>query len=216
MRHKNAQTNCQCVSSQFIASKTQETHSRGNIGFTFLLTDTCLERLWLNCSVSVIIIWHYSTIFLHFHSVAWVMPQGWDFGVPWGLQFFFLKFNQIRCASYLHEWHMQLHTFLGPRPLGLGEGPKGQIWYHMTKTAWDALSGVTKTGWDVLYVVANLCGMFCPGCQKMAWDVCLKMFCPAPSECTCPSQPSHRVQTYIAPFKWTAHTPNLVGFRPDV
>ena len=27
---KNAQTNCQCVSSQFIASKTQETHSRGN------------------------------------------------------------------------------------------------------------------------------------------------------------------------------------------
>ena len=27
---KNAQTNCQCVSSQFIASKSQETHSRGN------------------------------------------------------------------------------------------------------------------------------------------------------------------------------------------
>ena len=27
---KNSQTNCQCVSSQFIASKTQETHSRGN------------------------------------------------------------------------------------------------------------------------------------------------------------------------------------------
>ena len=27
---KNAQTNCQCVSSQFIVSKTQETHSRGN------------------------------------------------------------------------------------------------------------------------------------------------------------------------------------------
>ena len=29
---KNAQTNCQCVSSHFIASKTQETHSRGNTG----------------------------------------------------------------------------------------------------------------------------------------------------------------------------------------
>ena len=40
-----------------------------------------------------------------------------------------------------------------------------------TKTAWDVLSGVTKTAWDVLSRVANLCGMFCPGCQKMAWDV---------------------------------------------
>ena len=37
--------------------------------------------------------------------------------------------------------------------------------------AWDVLSGVAKTAWDVLSGVANLCGMFCPGCQKMAWDV---------------------------------------------
>ena len=29
---KNAQTNCQCVSNQIIASKTQETHSRRNTG----------------------------------------------------------------------------------------------------------------------------------------------------------------------------------------
>ena len=28
-----------------------------------------------------------------------------------------------------------------------------------------------KTAWDVLSGVANLCGMFCPGYQKMAWDV---------------------------------------------
>ena len=41
----------------------------------------------------------------------------------------------------------------------------------VTKTAWDVMSGVTKTGWDVLSGVANLCGMFCPGYQKMAWDV---------------------------------------------
>ena len=41
----------------------------------------------------------------------------------------------------------------------------------VTKTAWDVISGVTKTAWDVLSGVANLCGMFCPGCQKMAWDV---------------------------------------------
>ena len=33
------------------------------------------------------------------------------------------------------------------------------------------MSGVTKTAWDVLSGVANLRGMFCPGCQKMAWDV---------------------------------------------
>ena len=37
--------------------------------------------------------------------------------------------------------------------------------------AWDVLSGVTKTAWDVLSGVANQCGMFCPGWQKMAWDV---------------------------------------------
>ena len=41
----------------------------------------------------------------------------------------------------------------------------------VAKTAWDVMSGVTKTAWDVLSGVANLCGMFCPGCQKMAWDV---------------------------------------------
>ena len=42
---------------------------------------------------------------------------------------------------------------------------------RVTKTAWDVMSGVTKTAWDVLSGVAYLCGMFCPGWQKMAWDV---------------------------------------------
>ena len=37
---KNAQTNCQCVSSQFIASKMQEPHSRGN---TVILLILCNE-----------------------------------------------------------------------------------------------------------------------------------------------------------------------------
>ena len=41
----------------------------------------------------------------------------------------------------------------------------------VTKTAWDVMSGVTNTAWDVLSGVANLYGMFCPGWQKMAWDV---------------------------------------------
>ena len=41
----------------------------------------------------------------------------------------------------------------------------------VTKMAWDVMSGVTKTAWDVLSGVANFCGMFCPGCKKMALDV---------------------------------------------
>ena len=63
-----------------------------------------------------------------FHLAAWVMPQGWDLGVPRGgcgvKIFFFSKFNQIWSVSYLHEWHMQRHHFLGPRPLGPWGGAK--------------------------------------------------------------------------------------------
>ena len=63
-----------------------------------------------------------------FHLAAWVMPQGWDLGVPrgglGGQKFFFTKFNQIWCVSYLHKWHMQQHHFLGPRPLGPWGGAK--------------------------------------------------------------------------------------------
>ena len=39
------------------------------------------------------------------------------------------------------------------------------------KMEWYVLSRVTKTAWGVLSGVANLCGMFCPQCQKMALDV---------------------------------------------
>ena len=63
-----------------------------------------------------------------FHSVAWVMPQGSDLGVPWGVEwskkFFFPKFNQIWFVSNLHQWHMQRHNFLGPNPLGPWGGAK--------------------------------------------------------------------------------------------
>ena len=41
------------------------------------------------------------------------------------------------------------------------------VFYGMTKSAWDVMYGMTK----VLSRVANLCGMFCPRWQKMAWDV---------------------------------------------
>ena len=63
-----------------------------------------------------------------FHSAAWVMPQGSDFGVPWGVWgvkiFFFSNFNQTWCVSYSHEWRMHQHHFLGPRPLGPWGGAK--------------------------------------------------------------------------------------------
>ena len=67
-----------------------------------------------------------------FHLAAWVMPQGWDLGVPWGVvgsKKKFPKINQIWCVSYLHEWHIQRHHFLGsPPPGALGRGQK--VNYH--------------------------------------------------------------------------------------
>ena len=65
-----------------------------------------------------------------FHLTAWLMPQGWDLGVLWGVgvSIFFLKFNQSWCVSYLHEWHMQQHIILGPPPpWALGRGQRSNI-----------------------------------------------------------------------------------------
>ena len=46
-----------------------------------------------------------------------------------GVNFFFLKFNQIWCVSYLHEWHMQRHNFFwSPPPGALWRGQK--VKYH--------------------------------------------------------------------------------------
>ena len=47
----------------------------------------------------------------------------------WGVKtFFFLKFNQSWCVSYLHEWHMQQPIILAPPPPGaLGRGQKSNI-----------------------------------------------------------------------------------------
>ena len=60
-----------------------------------------------------------------FHSVACVMPQGSDFGVPWGLSGQKNVFgNSTRCVSNLHQWHMQRHNFLDPHPLGPWGGAK--------------------------------------------------------------------------------------------
>ena len=67
-----------------------------------------------------------------FRSTPWAMPQGWDLGVLWGGwvgQIFLLKFNnQSWCVSYLHEWYMQQHNFLGlPPPGALGRGQRSNI-----------------------------------------------------------------------------------------
>ena len=62
-----------------------------------------------------------------FHSVAWVMPQGSDLGVPWGVEWSkkkFPKYNQIWCVSNLHQWLMQRHNSFGPHPLGPWGGAK--------------------------------------------------------------------------------------------
>ena len=70
-----------------------------------------------------------------FHLATWVMPQGWDFGVPWGVggcfggsKNCFPKFNQILCVcvTYMNGTCTGA-IFWAPAPWGLGEGPKGQI-----------------------------------------------------------------------------------------
>ena len=45
-------------------------------------------------------------------------------GTVGGSKTFFTKFNQIWCMSFLHEWHMQRHKFLGARVLGPWGGAK--------------------------------------------------------------------------------------------
>ena len=65
-----------------------------------------------------------------FNSATWVMLRGGTYGY-WGgggglggQIFFFPKFNQISCVSYLHDWHMHRHNFFGPGPLAPWGGVK--------------------------------------------------------------------------------------------
>ena len=41
-----------------------------------------------------------------------------------------MKFNQIWCVSYSHEWGAERKNDFGPAPWGLGEGSKGQISFN--------------------------------------------------------------------------------------
>ena len=62
---------------------------------------------------------------------------------------FFPKFNQIWCVSYLHEWHMHRHNFLGPQPLGpLGGGQKfnflNMVIWHIKLKGKSSIPGYTE------------------------------------------------------------------------
>ena len=67
-----------------------------------------------------------------FHLAAWVMPQGRDLGVPWGVggggSIFFPKFSQIWCVSYTYmNGTCTGAIFWVPAPWGLWEGQKKTI-----------------------------------------------------------------------------------------
>ena len=55
-------------------------------------------------------------------------PRGRTWGYRGGVggvkKFFFPKFNQILCVSFLHERHMHRRHFWGPHPLGPWGGAK--------------------------------------------------------------------------------------------
>ena len=88
-----------------------------------------------------------------FHLVAWVMPQGWTWRYCGGLGgsiFFFPRFNQIWCVSYLHECHMQRHHFLGPRPLEPWEGAKRS---NIIKSELQSISKIFKP--NFVYLLTN-------------------------------------------------------------
>ena len=64
-----------------------------------------------------------------FHLAAWVMPQGWDLGVPWGLGGIFFHPNSTRFGVWVTYMNATNNgtIFWVPAPWGLGERPKGQI-----------------------------------------------------------------------------------------
>ena len=66
-----------------------------------------------------------------FHSVAWVMPQGWDFGEGTGGLGVKKKYPQIQpnlVCELLNDWHLQRRNFLGsPHPGDLGRAKGSNI-----------------------------------------------------------------------------------------
>ena len=66
-----------------------------------------------------------------FHLVAWVMPQGSDLGVPWGVWgfiFFFEIQPDLVCELLTSMAHVTTQFVCSPPPGALGRGQK--IKYH--------------------------------------------------------------------------------------
>ena len=67
-----------------------------------------------------------------FYSVAWVMPQGSDLGVPWGSWVVQKKFSEIHpdlvCELLTSMAHATVQFFGSPPPGALGKGQK--VKYH--------------------------------------------------------------------------------------
>ena len=66
-----------------------------------------------------------------------------------GVKFFFPKFNQIWCVSYLHELLMYWHNLLGPQPLGHWEGVKhfnfmNMVMWHIKLKGMSITPGYTE------------------------------------------------------------------------
>ena len=64
-----------------------------------------------------------------FHLIAWVMPQGWDLGVPWGVWgvIFFRNSTRFGVRVTYMNGTCTGTIFWVPAPWDLGEGSKGQI-----------------------------------------------------------------------------------------
>ena len=72
--------------------------------------------------------------------------QGWDLGVPWGVggsKLFNSEFNQIWCASYLHEWHMHRHNFWVPTTWG-----RDQKFNFLNMVMWHLWGEHSRTGFN--------------------------------------------------------------------
>ena len=60
-----------------------------------------------------------------FHLVAWVMPQAWDLGIPWGVRgHFFSEIQPDLVCELLTSMSHATAQFLGPYTLGPWGGAK--------------------------------------------------------------------------------------------
>ena len=110
----------ECSTAQFVWSPSPlERQKEDQISFNFSYKVNFKDFLKSN-SVCLLTNETYITYQTEFHSIAWIVPQGWDLGVVEGggvKNLIFLKFNQIKFVSYSHESHSTPQCFWF-RPLG--------------------------------------------------------------------------------------------------